>query len=307
MQQFSFTWHVTEEHNGMLLRDFLTEEQQISRRLLTDLKFHGGQISINGQHVTVRYTIKIGDQITITFPKEVKSATMKPYPMSLQIVYEDDHVLVINKPVHLVTIPSRREPNVSLAQGILAYYERHHIPSTIHIVTRLDKDTSGLVLVAKHRYAHSLLSQQQIKKQIKRDYIAIIEGTMNCQKGTITLPITRKASSIIERTVDKNGKEAITHFEVVAKSDKHTLVKINLETGRTHQIRVHFSAIGHPLAGDTLYGGHVDYIERQALHCSTVSFMHPFSKKEITLESDLPSDMTSVIEGAEFFGDKRLF
>lgn len=304
MQRFSFTWNITEGHNGMLLRDFLYEEQQISRRLLTDLKFHGGEIIVNGQLATVRHTLKIGDKVTIIFPKEIKSTTMKPSPMRLQIVYEDDHVLVINKPVHLATIPSRREPNVSLAQGILAYYELNHIPSTIHIVTRLDKDTSGLVLVAKHRYAHSLLSKLQIEKQIKRDYLAIVEGTMTCEKGTITLPIARKASSIIERTVDKkNGKEAITHFETVRENDKHTLVKINLETGRTHQIRVHFSAIGHPLAGDTLYGGDTQFIERQALHCSTVSFIHPFTKKEITLHSELPSDMKSVIEGMKFFRD----
>lgn len=307
MKQFSSTWYVTKEQEGMLLRDFLTKEHNISRRLLTDIKFHGGQIEVNGRHVTVRHQLRAGDDVTISFPKEERSASMKPYSLPLDIVYEDEHVLVINKPTGLATIPSRQEPNISLAQGILAYYDLHQIPATIHIVTRLDRDTSGLVLVAKHRYAHSLLSKQQVAKRIERYYVAVVDGLLHERQGTITLPIARKASSIIERTVDNHGQEAITHFETIGQSEKHTLVKIKLETGRTHQIRVHFSAIGHPLAGDDLYGGNIEHISRQALHCTTLSFQHPFSKEVITLTSEFPPDMRSIIECMEFFGKKRLF
>lgn len=301
MKQFSVTWDVTKEQEGMLLRNFLTEEHNISRRLLTDIKFHGGKIEVNGQHVTVRYELRAGDHVTITFPKEERSMAMQPYALSLEVVFEDEHILVVNKPAGLATIPSRKEPNISLAQGVLAYYDLHQIPATIHIVTRLDRDTSGLVLVAKHRYAHSLLSKQQIAKQIERYYVAIVEGLLHRRKGTITLPIARKASSIIERTVDIHGQEAITHFETMGQSENHTLVKIKLETGRTHQIRVHFSAIGHSLAGDKLYGGSIEHISRQALHCTTLSFQHPFTKETITLTSKFPLDMRSMIERMEFF------
>lgn len=297
MNQFSFTWHISENYDGWLLRDYLIMEKQISRRLLTDIKFHGGQIQVNGENVTVRHQLATGDKVTVFFPKETVSQTMNPCDLPLDIAYEDEHVLVVNKPAHLPTIPSRSHPDVSLAQAILAYYEKNNLSSTIHIVTRLDRDTSGLVLVAKHRYAHSLLSKQQVQKNIERYYIAIVEGKMNKEKGTISLPIARKSTSMIERTVDEHGQEAITHFETIGKNETHTLLKIQLETGRTHQIRVHFSAIGHPLAGDSLYGGSTEMIARQALHCVSLTFQHPFSHERISLRSKLPEDMRLLIEG----------
>lgn len=296
MSRLSFTWHVTDDFHGWLLREYLMVEKRISRQLLTDIKFRGGEIQVNGENVTVRHRLTAGDKVTVIFPKESVSESMNPCDIPLDIVYEDDHLLVVNKPANLPTIPSRTHPNVSLAQAILAYYEKNRISSTIHIVTRLDKDTSGLVLVAKHRFAHSLLAKEQAKKNIDRNYLAIVEGKMNKEKGIITFPIARKSTSIIERTVAEDGQEAITHFTVIGCNETHTLVKIRLETGRTHQIRVHFSALGHPLAGDDLYGGSTQLIARQALHCVSIAFQHPFSQKWITLTKEPPEDMNSLIQ-----------
>lgn len=307
MTVFTATWRVEKHQDGMLLKDFLTKEHNISKRLLTDIKFRGGQMLVNGQSETVRKQLTNGDEVTIQFPKENRSTSMKPYPMKLEIVYEDEHVLVVNKPAHLQTIPSRMEPNRSLAQAVLAYYDVNNIPSTIHIVTRLDRDTSGLVLIAKHRFAHSLLAKAQREQKIERTYIAIVDGFIPHEKGTITFPIARKESSIIERVVDENGQKAITHFETLHQHETHSLVKIQLETGRTHQIRVHFSAIGHPVAGDDLYGSMKSEISRQALHCALLRFQHPFLKEMITLKSKLPLDMRSLIERTELIGEKGLF
>ncbi len=301
MNVLSFTWLVKKENDGLILRDYLSEKKRVSRRLLTDLKFHGGQLLVNEEPVTVRATLQTGDKVTVVFPKEIKSDTMKAVPLPLSICYEDEHILVVHKRAGLATIPSRREPNYSLAQGILHYYELNKIASTIHIVTRLDRDTSGLVLVAKHRYAHSLLSQQQINKEIEREYVAVVEGLIKVPRGTISLPIARKSESIIERTVDYKGKEAITHYEVLDRVNNNTIVKVRLETGRTHQIRVHFSAIGFPLVGDELYGGKTELMNRQALHCYTLCFIHPFTQERLFLEADLSSDIHSLIKGTKLF------
>lgn len=297
MNQLSFTWVVTHHFDGWLLREYLMIEKQITRRLLTDIKFHGGKILVNGKNVNVRYQLTAGDEVTILLPEESISEKMTPYYMPLEIVYEDEHILVVNKPAYLPTIPSHSHPDVSLAHAILAYYEKNNITSTIHIATRLDRDTSGLVLIAKHRYAHSLLAKQQVQKKVDRYYLAIVEGNINAQKGTISLPIAKKEESVIERTVDEQGQEAITHFEALGKNESHSLLKVKLETGRTHQIRVHFSAIGYPLAGDTLYGGSTHAIARQALHCVSITFQHPFSHERISLRSKLPEDMRLLIEG----------
>ena len=307
MEQLSLTWRVQKAQEGMLLKDFLREEHKISKRLLTDIKFHGGQMIVNSEQVTVRRRLKAGDTVTIRFPKEERSPGMKPHPMKLDIVYEDEHVLVLNKPAQLQTIPSKREPDRSLAQGVLAYYDAQQITATVHVVTRLDRDTSGLVLIAKHRYAHSLLAKQQKDKQIDRYYLAIVEGQLQQKKGTIALPIARKEKSLIETTVDQDGQKAIAHFETISQTGQFSLVKIQLETGRTHQIRVHFSAMGHPIAGDDLYGGTKDNIARQALHCSALRFQHPILKETMAFESGLPQDMRFVIKRAKLFGKKRLF
>jgi 23S rRNA pseudouridine1911/1915/1917 synthase len=294
MTLFQLQWTITKKDAGKLVLDFI-KEKKISKRALTDIKFNGGDILVNAVHVTVRYNLKEDDVLTVIFPKEERGGGLVADDVPFTIVYEDDHCLVVDKPPYVPSIPSREHQKGTLANGLINYYQQQQIPSTIHIVNRLDKDTSGLMLVAKHRFAHSLFSDQQKKKDIHRTYEAIVHGVINQQNGTIVKPIGRKKDSIIEREVCEDGQEAVTHFQVLNSFENKTHVKLVLETGRTHQIRVHLSSIGHPLCGDTLYGGDETEIKRQALHSSHLSFLHPLLEKEFQFSSQLPNDMKRLI------------
>lgn len=236
------------------------------------------------------------DVITITFPPEKKGSYMNPENKGLSIVYEDEDIIIINKPPGLVTMPSRLHPSGTLANRVLGYYQRKSIPYTVHVVTRLDRDTSGLILIAKHRYSHSLLASDQNKGKLIRRYKAIVEGDVEQREGIIDAPIRRKPGSIIERQVSETGQRAITHYKVEKEGAGHSLLAVELLTGRTHQIRVHFSSIHHPLAGDDLYGGSKKVIDRQALHCYEISFQHPLTKEPILIQLDMPQDMSSIIK-----------
>lgn len=287
-------WTIDSDWKGMTIRDYLKEVQQFSRRILVAVK-QEGSILVNGVPQTVRYVLQENDQLEVKFPEEEIGPSMIREDMDLSLLYEDDAVLVVDKPAGMATIPSLHQPTGTLANGILGYYERKQIPYTFHVVTRLDKDTSGLVLIAKHRYSHSLLSTQQKQGTIERTYQAIVEGHLEQKEGTIDAPIDRKEGSIIERAVVATGKKAVTHFQVNEYLVDHTLVEIELETGRTHQIRVHFSHINHPLAGDDLYGGKNLHMKRQALHCSNLKFEQPFTKEIIQIESALPNDLETFL------------
>ncbi|CAH0209499.1 Ribosomal large subunit pseudouridine synthase D [Peribacillus sp. Bi96] len=297
-QNFSLTWSVFEEDSGSLLRDFLSK-WDISKRALTDIKFKGGHIMVNGNIVTVRERIETGDIVTVIFPPEQSSEGLLPEPIPLNVRYEDEFVLVVAKPPSMNTIPSREHPNGSLANGLAGYYKKMGIQATIHIVTRLDRDTSGLVLIAKHRHIHHLLSEQQKSGQVKRRYQAIAEGLVKGPKGEVVAPIGRKSTSIIEREVREDGRYACTLYEVLAHTDTLTFLKLELQTGRTHQIRVHMAHIGHPLAGDDLYGGNRREIPRQALHCFELKFLHPFTKEMMLFQEELPEDMTRLLESSK--------
>lgn len=292
MENFKITWTVEEKEAPVLLRDYL-KTKEISKAALTDIKFHGGALFVNKEEVTVRTLLNSGDEVTVFFPPETKSETMEAENISINIVYEDEHFLVVNKLAGMPTIPSQYQPKGSLAAAVLFYYQEKGIPGTFHAVNRLDKDTSGIVLIAKHRFAHSLMSKQQINKSIKRGYIAFVHGKIENLEGTIDTPIGRNPDSIIERMVREDGQHSITHYE---KIDYHpdrdfSVVRLKLETGRTHQIRVHMASIGHPLLGDDLYGGRLNLINRQALHSERTIFTHPFTGEQIKLEVSCPKDM----------------
>ncbi|MEH7454682.1 RluA family pseudouridine synthase [Gottfriedia acidiceleris] len=294
MKQFSLSWEVKKEHNGILLREFL-KLKELSKRALTDIKFQGGKITVNGEEKTVRTMLKELDLVQIYFPIEKPSEDLIAEDIPFEIVYEDDAVLVINKPFGIPSIPSREHPNGTLANGLLFYYQTIGLQSTIHIVTRLDKDTSGLMLVAKNRYIHYLFSKNELKN-VQRKYLAIVHGQMNDTEGVIRAKIARKSDSIIERIVSEEGQEAITHYKVLLVNRDYTVVELELETGRTHQIRVHMSSIGHPLIGDDLYGGNTDRLKRQALHSYQLSFVHPIDHTEKNFEIALPADLERLLE-----------
>ncbi|MBU8768173.1 RluA family pseudouridine synthase [Cytobacillus oceanisediminis] len=294
MARFELQWKITAPQAGSLIRGFL-KENDISKTALTDIKFAGGFIKVNNQEVNVRYELKEGDILQVGFPEEVPSKGMKGEDLPLDILYEDAYLLIVNKPAGVSTIPSREHPSGSLANRLIGYYQRIGLKSAAHIVTRLDRDTSGLVLIAKHRHVHHLFSQQQRFRKIQRTYEAFAEGTISRDAGTIEQPIARKKDSIIEREVSEAGQYACTHYQVISRRKEFTHVKLKLETGRTHQIRVHLAWLGYPLAGDELYGGTRQLIRRQALHCCSLSFYHPFLHRTLMFEQELPEDMNCLL------------
>ena len=242
--------------------------------------------------------LDIGDKVTIDIPKEEGFESLEAISKKLKVVFEDDHFLILDKPAGVASIPSVNHSN-TMANYVKAYYidsgyENHQV----HIVTRLDKDTSGLMRFAKHGYAHARLDKQLQKRAIEKRYLALVKGDGLLEKeGEIIAPIARDEDSIITRRVAKGGKYAHTSYKVIEQFGNIYLVDIHLHTGRTHQIRVHFSHIGFPLLGDDLYGGSLsEGISRQALHCHTLKFYNPFSGEEIGRASPLPTDFEQVIQ-----------
>lgn len=283
---------INQTDSQLTIKDFLQKKQGFSRRLLTAMKKEGGKFLINERDSYITEILQPKDQLTVIFPEETVSSGIQPTKMDLTIVYEDEDHLVLNKPAGQACLPSMNDHHDSLANGIGWYYQSCGHPATVHIVTRLDKDTSGLVLVAKNRYVHALLSEAQKQNQIHRTYEAMITGEMSPSFGTISAPIARKKTSIIEREVNwDKGKEAVTHYQTLATFLGASFLRVQLETGRTHQIRVHFSHFGHPLLGDDLYGGSRMEINRQALHCAQIEWLHPFQDKIMKFNCVLPSDI----------------
>lgn len=296
-ERFSMTWNIGEHDAGKLIRQFV-KEQQISKAALTDIKFRGGDILVNNQHVNVLHELKKGEDLTVFFPMEEYSVSLDNNKIPLTILYEDAYILVINKPPGMITIPSREHPSGSLANALMGYYEKIGLSAAPHIVTRLDRNTSGIVLVAKHRHIHHLFNLQQKNGRIHKEYVAIAEGVFAKDKGIIEAPIGRKQESIIERAVVEDGQYARTRYEVLKQYPEFAYVKLHLDTGRTHQIRVHLAFIGHPLLGDDLYGGSIEKIERHALHCQRISFTHPISGEKLSFTAELTDDMKVVLDKA---------
>lgn len=280
------TYQIRED---ILLRDFL-KQQDISDKLLSAIK-NQGDILVNHCHQTVRYKLSVGDQVEVIFPQEKRGMQLEPYYYDLKIIYEDDYLLVIDKPAGMPCIPDHRYHDKTLANALIYHYDQIRLESTIHFVNRLDKETSGLLIVAKYRYIHYLLS----KKHICRKYLAYIQGEI--EKQTICLPIFRSGKSVV-RCIDQRGKTSITHCIPYKMVESNQLIECQLETGRTHQIRVHLSAIGHPLIGDHLYGGKKNEAGTYYLHSYFVEFEHPITHQTIKLNSmrDLRKKITSCLD-----------
>ncbi|WP_114569847.1 RluA family pseudouridine synthase [Exiguobacterium flavidum] len=293
MKSFQLKRRVASRECGITVSHFCTAVIGVSRKMLTSIKHHG-DILLNGKHVNVYEEVKEGDEVHLIFPLEAPAEDMMVTEGPVDIVYEDDWLLVVNKPPGMASIPSRLHPDNSLANYVLGYYRSKGIPYAIHIVNRLDRDTSGLVVFAKHAFCHHLMSRKQKNGKIDRNYIALIEGQVAPQ--TIDAPIGRAEGSFIERCVTEEGQHAVTHLLEVepftAAGHELSLLRIKLETGRTHQIRVHLAYIGHPLVGDTLYGGR-PILSRQALHSAVARFDHPGTGEPCVFEAALPEDMRS--------------
>ncbi|MFD1705648.1 RluA family pseudouridine synthase [Siminovitchia sediminis] len=295
MSRFTLEWVISNNDAGKEIKTFLGEEH-ISRRALSDIKFAGGSILVNSKERNVRYVLKEGDKLVVAFPIEPVNPNLAKERIPLDIIYEDRDLLIINKPPFMSTIPSREHPAGSIANALAYYYEQKEaLEPAIHIVTRLDRNTSGLLLVAKHRHAHHLFGLLQQEGKIFRAYEAVATGVFSSKKGMIDKPIGRKPTSMIEREVRDDGKKAVTIFEVKKQMKEEAFLRLVLQTGRTHQIRVHLAHIGHPLLGDELYGGPLSKICRQALHCSELSFMHPFKKEKMFFQAPLPEDIQQLV------------
>lgn len=288
------------EYDGDLLREAIAR-QGISKRALTAIKFDGGKIYVNGKEQNVRTLLKKGDEISIVFPPEEVSSSLAIEYDELTIVYEDEALIIIDKPPFMNTIPSREHPTGSIANYVMGYFEKNNIASTVHIVTRLDRDTSGLLCIAKNRHIHHLMGIQQQQNLIDKQYEAILHGHMEVNHQTIIAPIGRKDTSIIEREVRADGQNAQTEVKVLKRSmiqnEAITHVRLKLHTGRTHQIRVHMAHVGHPLVGDELYGGKRMLLSHQALHCVRLEFVHPLTKEPLTFQSPLLLSMQELLNG----------
>ncbi|MEX2783927.1 RluA family pseudouridine synthase [Streptococcus sp. H49] len=271
--------------------------QGISKSLLAKVKFKGGRIQVNGHEQNAVYLLKTGDRVMVDIPDEKPADSLIPVKHDLNIVYEDDHFLIINKPYAYPSIPSVLHSN-TIANFVKYYYMAQDYPNKqVHIVTRLDKDTSGLMLLAKHGYAHARMDKELQNKAVEKRYYALVSGSGNLPaEGDIIAPIARRDDSMITRHVHQSGKYAHTSYKVLKKYGDVYLIDIRLHTGRTHQIRVHLAHIGFPLLGDDLYGGRMDCgIGRQALHCYYLSFRDPFTGRLNSQQADLTDDFDSVI------------
>lgn len=289
---FELCWTAGED--GVLLRTFLAE-RAISKRALTDIKFAGGLIEVNSKEANVRYVLSAGDTVRVVFPPEVPSGAIEAERIDLPVLFEDDWLIAVAKPAGMNTIPSREHPLGSLASGLLWLYGEQGLQATAHIVTRLDRDTSGIVLAAKNRYVHHLMSEMQKQKKVFRQYEALAEGVFVETSGFVEAPIGRRDDSIIERMVRGDGQYARTMYRVMQQYNGFAHVAVKPETGRTHQIRVHLAHLGHPLVGDDLYGGSRSQIKRQALHCGSLSFRHPLTKSPIDIAMSMPVDMKNML------------
>ena len=284
------SYTVDAAHDGRELRQLVRAPLGLSAKLWKHIKWNG-TVLVNGkQHGDARLRVHTGDELTLLW-QEVSSVV--PVDLPLDILYEDETFLVINKPAGMIVHPTHRAARDTLVHVVAGYFERRGEAAGIHPLYRLDRDTTGIVILAKSaRIQHAMTKHHG---QIYREYLALAQGHLDCLSGRIDMPIGRAPSKANHWQVRADGRRALTEYETIASWPSYSLLKIHLLTGRTHQIRVHFAALGHPLLGDTAYDGSCDTIPRQALHAWRVHFFHPDTGKEIRIEAPIPEDMCRLI------------
>lgn len=276
------------------LGDYLRYKLMISKRGLIRIK-KAGSIKVNGKIAYLNQELTTGDRIEFSFGEDPGSENILPEFMELDIVFEDDYLAVVNKKAGIPTHPSRNHYMGTLANGMVYHWMGEKDNITIRPVNRLDKDTSGLVVFAKSSHIQHLMSLETYKSNMKKEYVAIVHGIVEADSGTIDVPIARETQHSVKRVVREDGRKAVTHYRVLRKYSDYSLLSIILETGRTHQIRVHMTHIGHPLLGDELYGGSSEAIQRHALHAYRIVMRHPVSWEIIKLTAPVPGDMVSLL------------
>lgn len=287
-------YHITEDADSLRTEQYL-RRRGFSYQNLTQLKKMPESILINGVWSYMRTPLHSGDILTVHIRETESSPNIPPVELPLDIVYEDEDIVVVNKPAGMPVHPSLNNYRNSLANALMYYYQQQGKPFIFRCTNRLDRDTSGLTVIAKHMVSSSILSSMTARHEIGREYLAVVRGSVTPSSGTIDAPIGRTGSSLIERKIDfEHGERAVTHYHVVKEENGHSLVSLILETGRTHQIRVHMKYIGFPLDGDYLYNPDMEYIQRQALHSCRLSFRHPITGKHMEFTADLPEDMDRI-------------
>lgn len=287
---------VGEHQNGNSLSQFLKDEVSASKPIIHFWMEHQ-KVRLNQKPAHHAAKVSTGDQILIDL-FETEESDVTPEYGELEVLFEDEHLLVVQKPAGRPTHPNEKGQTGTLANLVAFHFQANGEEKRVRHIHRLDQDTSGTVIFAKHRLAHAVLDQMLSKKAINRTYLAIAQGLFKKKKGTIQAAIGRDKHHAVRRRVSPTGQSAKTHYEVLKlnKRLQMTAVKLRLETGRTHQIRVHLSSLGHPLAGDTLYGGKRDLINRCALHAKQVDMNHPFTGEKLTIEAPLPPDMAELMD-----------
>lgn len=289
-----FEYTITDENLPCTVGDFL-KQKGFSRQIIIQLKKTSQGILVNNQWAYVRTPLRTNDILTLRLLEEASSENIVPVSLPLDIIYEDEDILLINKPADMPVHPSINNYDNTLANGIAHYYKMQGETFVFRCINRLDRDTTGLLIIAKNALSASILSNQMKRREIHRTYLAVVSGNPKKDTDTITAPIARKENSAIERCIDfQNGEQAVTHYQLITSREDYSLLKLSLETGRTHQIRVHMKYIGNPLLGDYLYNPDFSKIQRVALHSYRLNFIHPITEKTMDFSIPLPEDMANL-------------
>ncbi len=288
---------IDEKYAGRKLLSYLKFTLKISSACITRLKNDPRGLEINGEHVTVRYILQNGDELFINIDGEdtEENTNITPVSIPLDIIYEDENILALNKPPFMPTHPSHNHHDDTLANGVAYMYAERNTPFVFRPIGRLDRNTSGIVILAKNMHSAGHFTRERQNNTLKKSYIAILDGEIQDDEGIIDVPLKRQADSIIIRTVcgadDEGAMSAQTQWKCLYRGHGISLVSVYPKTGRTHQIRVHFAHLGFPILGDDLYGKESEYINRHALHAYSLSFKLPFSDKIKEISASLPEDM----------------
>ena len=288
-------YKIGKEDAGLRVELFL-RRRGFSRQNLVEIKRMPKSIMVNGIHYYMKQILQEGDILKVYICEMESSEKIPPVELPMDIIYEDEDIMVINKAADMPIHPSMNNYYNSLANALAFYFEQQGKPFIFRCSNRLDRDTSGLTIISKHLVSASILAEQVAKREVHREYLAIARGSVVPREGTVDAPLGRKDSSIIERMVDyEHGERAVTHYHVVEEANGHSLISLTLETGRTHQIRIHMKHIGYPLVGDYLYNPDMEYISRQALHSHKMSFRHPITGEMMEFVAPLPEEMKRVL------------
>lgn len=287
---------IDEDSAGLRVEQFL-RRKRYSGQNLSEIKRMPKSILVNGVHYYMRQELSTGDHLQVRICETQNSEKIPSTKLPLDIIYEDEDLLVLNKPAGMPIHPSLNNYTNSMANALAYYFQSQGKPFIFRCCNRLDRDTSGLTIVSKHLVSGSILSDMTKYREVHREYLAIARGSVTPSEGTIQAPLGRKEGTIIERTVDwEHGEDAVTHYKVVKEANGHSLVSLRLETGRTHQIRIHMKYLGYPLIGDYLYNPDMEYMTRQALHSHHMEFTHPITGEHMSFTASLPEDMARVMQ-----------